>query len=363
MDDRLLYGFLTLSELEESASRRVTDAVWAYLQTGAGDERTLASNLAAFRRRTIRPRVLEDVSALDLTTRILERPARLPFFVAPTAYQRMVHPDGEAGTARAAAATGALAAFSTLSSCSLEEIATAAPEGLRWFQLYLQPDFEVSKRLVERAERAGFAAIVLTVDVPVLGNRDRQARAGFAIDSSVPVGNGSDVVPPSRAPVLQGAEYRLRSDAASTWTTIDQLRESTRLPIVVKGILTADGARSAVEHGARGIVVSNHGGRQLDGAPASLDALAEVVAAVGDRAEVYLDGGVRRGADVVIALSMGARAVGLGRPILWALAAGGEAGVAHYLSLLGVDVATTLALAGRRSVRELDASVVGLTGA
>ncbi len=359
VDDQLAYGFRTLSDLEESASRRVLDHVWAYIQGGSGDERTLAANLAAFRRRSLRPRVLVDVTSIDLSTTVLGRRTRAPFFVAPTAYQGMVHPEGEVAVARAARDAGLLGAFSTLSSRSLEEIAAASGDGVRWFQLYLQPDFGVSKSLVERAERAGYAAIVLTADVPVLGSRDRQAQGGFAIDASVPVGNGADVVPPSRAPLLQGEEYRLRSDAGSTWEVLDQLREATRLPIVVKGILTGADARRAVDHGARGIVVSNHGGRQLDGSPAALDALAEVVASVGGATEVYLDGGVRRGSDVLVALAMGARAVGLGRPVLWALAAGGGAGVAHYFSLLGVELATSMALAGRTNLADVDASLLG----
>ncbi len=359
MDDQLAYGFRTLRDLEESASHRVLDHVWAYIQGGSGDERTLAANLAAFRRRSLKPRVLVDVTALDLSTTVLGRRVRAPFFVAPTAYQGMIHPDGEVAVARAARDAGLLGAFSTLSSRSLEEIAAASGDGVRWFQLYLQPDFTVSKSLVERAERAGYAAIVLTADVPVLGSRDRQAQGGFAIDASVPVGNGADVVPPSRAPLLQGEEFRLRSDAGATWEVLDQLSEATRLPIVVKGILTGPDARRAVDHGARGILVSNHGGRQLDGSPAALDALAEVVASVGGATEVYLDGGVRRGSDVLVALAMGARAVGLGRPVLWALAAGGGAGVAHYFSLLGVELATSMALAGRTNLAAIDASLLG----
>ncbi len=348
----------SLRQLEAEAERRVTDDVWAYIQGGAGEEATLAANREAFRRWTLMPRALVDVSELDLSTEILGQRVHAPFFVAPTAYQGKVHPDGELATARAAAHEGCLAVFSTLASRSLEEIASGSGAAPRWFQLYLQPDFEISRSLVRRAERAGYGALVVTVDAPVLGVRDRQASAGFAIDASLPVGNGHDVVPPPRAASFQGDRYRLRSEAASTWEILDDLRGVTRLPIVVKGILTADDARRCADHGARAVIVSNHGGRQLDGAPASLDVLPEIVEAVGSRVEVLMDGGVRRARDVLVALAFGARAVGLGRPVLWALAADGEAGVRRYLSLLGSELATCLALVGRPKLGDIDRSLL-----
>ncbi|MGP8077832.1 MAG: alpha-hydroxy acid oxidase [Thermoplasmata archaeon] len=344
----------TLAELEEAASRRVPPEIWAYIQGGAGEERTLRANREAFVRAVLRPRVLQGVTELDLRTTMLGRTVAAPFFISPMAYQAKVHPDGEAGVAVAATGAGLLAVYSTLSSRSLEEIARASGPGARWFQLYHQPDPRVERRLLERAENAGFSAIVLTADTPVLGVRDRQAQGGFAIDASVPVGNGPEVVPPSRAPVLDGETFRLRADAGATWDLLGRIRETTRLPIVVKGILTADDARRCVDHGAAAIVVSNHGGRQLDGSPATLDALPEVVGAVGARAEVYLDGGVRRGSDILVALARGAKAVGLGRPVLWALAVGGGPGVARYLALLKTEAAVAMALTGRRTVREID---------
>jgi len=319
----------------------------------------LRANHEAFTRRTLRSRVLVDVSHIDPTTTVLSTPVNAPFFVCPTAYHGSIHPDAEMGTARAASAAGVLAAFSTLSTASLEQIAAAAPAGPRWFQLYLQPEFSASQRLVERAEKSGYSAIVLTVDLPVLANRDRQAHGGFALAAWPPLGNGADIVGPPRGFETRGRTFTLRPDAESGWKILDQLRGVTDLPLVVKGVLTADDALAAIEHGARAVIVSNHGGRQLDGAPASLDALPEVVAAVGTRAEVYLDGGVRRGSDVVMALGLGARAVGLGRPILWGLGAGGERGVARVLSLLMVDLLTTMALTGRRSISELDSTVLG----
>jgi 4-hydroxymandelate oxidase len=349
----------TLGDLELEASRSVDDDIWGYIQGGAGEEETLRSNREAFRRWTIRPRMLSDVRSIDPGTTFLGAPVRLPFFVSPMAYQGLVHPDGERGTARAAARAGILAIFSTLSTDPLEAIAASRPSGPRWFQLYLQREIAASRRLVVRAEKSGYTAIVVTVDTPILGARDRQMRSGFAIASPVPVGNGVDARSPDRGPVVRGDHYELSPPADATWDVLDRLREATRLPIVVKGVLTAEDARLAVEHGARGIIVSNHGGRQLDRAPAALDVLPEVVAATGNRAEVYFEGGIRRGSDAIVALALGARGVGLGRPVLWALAVNGERGVSWWLDLIGMDLATGLALAGRRSIRELDRSVLG----
>jgi len=352
-------GFRSLDELEEIAAGRLPAPIWAYVQGGAGEERTLRANRSAFARATVRPRVLRGVGEIDLRVRLLDSPCAAPLFVCPTAYQAKIHPDAESGVARAAATEGVVTVVSTLSSHSIETIAAAAGAGSRWFQLYPQPDRAVERRLLDRAEAAGYSALVVTVDTPVLGVRDRQARGGFAIDGSVPIGNGSDVVPPSRGPILDGVTYRLRPDAGATWELVDRLREQTRLPIVVKGILTPEDARECVDHGAKAIIVSNHGGRQLDGAPATLDVLPDLVAAVGGHAEVYLDGGVRRGTDVIVALARGAKAVGIGRPILWALAAGGEPGVRQYLAMLKLEVVVAMALLGRRSVAELDRTVVG----
>jgi 4-hydroxymandelate oxidase len=363
MDESAAAGFATLSELEAAASKRVLEHIWAYIQGGAGEERTLRANRDAFRGWSLNPRVLSGLSSVDTTTTLLGRAVTSPVFVAPMAYAGQVHPEGELGIARAAGQEGVAAAYSTLSTFSLEEVAGASATAPKWFQLYLQPDFEVSRHLAERAEKAGYAALVLTVDAPVLGVRDRQAQGGFAIDSTVPIGNGSDVVPPPRAPQVQGTVYRLRSEAESTWQVLDDLRSATSLPIIVKGVLSAEDALLAVQHGAKAVIVSNHGGRQLDGAPASLTVLPEVAEAVGSRAEVYLDGGVRRGTDVLVALALGARAVGVGRPVFWALAAGGGEGVARYLSLLKLEFATAMALTGRSAIRLIDASLVRREGA
>lgn len=359
MSDPAPVPFRTLRELEEWASAHLSSRVGAYVQGGSGDERTLAENRASFGRWTLRPRVLVDVSTIDLRSTLMGRITHAPIFVAPTAYHGQIDSDGELALARAAGGLDLLAAYSMLSSRSLEEIAAVAPRAPRWFQLYPQPETEVNQALVERAARAGYSAVVVTADAPVLGVRDRQSEGGFAIDSSVPTGNGPGIVIPPRAPQRDGPVYRVGTTPTATWETVSRIRASTRLPVLVKGILTAHDARRALEHGVRGIIVSNHGGRQLDGAPAALDALPEVVGAVGGSAEVYLDGGVRRASDVLIALALGARAVGVGRPILWALAAGGEEGVRRYLDLLLTELATSMALVGRRGVVEIDRTLVG----
>jgi 4-hydroxymandelate oxidase len=358
MTDTTPGGFQTLSDLEAAARARLTDPVWAYVQGGAGDESTIEENLQAFRRWHLCPRQLAGIHAVDLRTSLLGTRVASPVYIAPTAYQGLLHPGAEAATAAAASAAGVLAMFSTLSSLSLEVIARAAPAGPRWFQIYLQPEFASTKKLVQRAEAAGYTALVLTVDAPVLGPRDRQTHDGVAIRSPVPLGNGPDIVPPARAPEFEEGLYAFPPDATVTWEILEQLREFTDLPLVVKGVLTVDDARRAVERGARAVVLSNHGGRQLDGAMTGLDALPDVVEAVGARAEVYVDGGVRRGRDVLIALALGAKGVGVGRPVLWALAADGQAGVSRFLSLLNNELAVSMLLAGRRNISEVDRTLV-----
>ena len=351
-------GFSTLSDLEQAASRKASKSAWGYIQGGAGEEWTMRANRDAFHRRTLRPRVLVNVEDLEFGTTLLGTKVSAPFYVSPTASHGLLHRDAEAATARAAGKEDILASFSTLSSISLEAIAKAAPEAPRWFQLYLQPEFTNTRKLVERAEKANYKAIILTVDMPVAGTRDRETQAGSPLASSIVLGNGREVVRPLRNPTVDGGHAHIREEASYTWDVVDRLRDSTRLPLVLKGILTKEDARRAVEHGAKAVVVSNHGGRQLDGAPASLDALPEVVQEVGSEIEVYFDGGIRRGTDIVMALAYGAKAVGLGRLVLWAVAAGGEAGVSKLLSLLKTDLATVMALTGRRTISEIDENLI-----
>lgn len=355
--------FRTLSDLEEIAERSVDARVWGYIQGGAGAERTRRANEAAFERWVLLPDPLAGVRSVDLRTCLLGHEVSAPFFVSPTAYHREVHPAGERATASAAAGLGVLGIYSTLSSDSLEEIAVAGGEGPRWFQLYLQPKLDTSLDLVRRAERAGYSAIVVTVDTPLLGSRDRQERSGFALRDTLAIGNGLKVRTPPRGPTWDGGTYPVGDAGEVTWESLEAVRDATGLPLVLKGILGAGSARRAARLGAKGIIVSNHGGRQLDLAPAALDVLPEVVDAVGGEIEIYLDGGVRRGSDALVALALGARAVGLGRPILWALAAGGRAGVERYLRGFGTELANSLVLLGRRSVSELDRSVVRLARA
>jgi 4-hydroxymandelate oxidase len=351
-------GFLTLSDLEEAASKKADKSAWAYIQGGAGEEWTLRTNREAFHRRTLRPRVLVDVENLEFGTTLLGSKVSAPFYVSPTASQGLVCRDAEAATAKAASSANILAGFSTLSSISMEKIAKAAPSGPRWFQLYLQPNFAITKQLVERAEKAGYKAIMLTVDMPVAGTRDSETREGSPLASSIVLGNGREVLRPMRSPVVEGHRAHIRREASNTWDVVDRIHGTTGLPLVLKGILTPEDSRLAVDHGANGIVVSNHGGRQLDGAPASLDALAPIVDEVGSEIDVFLDGGIRRGSDIVMALALGAKAVGIGRPVLWALAAGGEAGVSKLLSLFKTDLATVMALTGRPKIADLDRSLV-----
>ena len=353
--------FISLSDVEAVGARAVAPDVRSYIEGAAGGGWTHRANRDAFDRWVLRPRVLSGIRDVDLRTRLLNDTVQAPVYIAPTAYHALIHSDGEVGTARAAAGAGIAAMFSTLSSNSVEEIGSARPRGPRWFQLYLQPTWAASERLVRRAERSGFTAVVLTADAPVLGVRDGQLRTGFAIDASIPLGSGPGVLPPSRGVEPVGATFSVVDGREETWEVVDRLRATTRLPVVVKGVLTATDARKAVRHGAHAVVVSNHGGRQLDRAPAALSALPEVVTAVDGRAEVYLDGGVRRGSDVLVALALGARAVGIGRPVLWALAAGGADGVARYLALLTKDLATAMVLAGIRTVTEIDRPRVART--
>ena len=299
------------------------------------DEVTLRENVDAFSRRRLRPRVLVDVSRLDTTTTLLGTPVALPVGIAPTAQHALAHPDGECATARAATAAGVMFCASTMSSRSMEDIASACV-GPRWFQLYMQDGMgERTEQLVRRAEAAGYGAIVLTVDLAVSGRREREMRAAFEFDR-LETGNLVTLAPS----IQDGAP------APFTWALVRWLQELTALPIVLKGIMTAEDATLAVKHGAAAVWVSNHGGRQLDRAQATIDVLEEVSNAVAGRAEVYLDGGIRRGADVVTALALGARAVFVGRPILYALAAGGEDGVSLALKLLAEEVRYNMALLG-----------------
>jgi isopentenyl diphosphate isomerase/L-lactate dehydrogenase-like FMN-dependent dehydrogenase len=332
-----------VGDFERLAEDVLDPAVFGYVAGGANDEWTLRENVAAFGRWVLRPRVLVDVAAVTPATTVLGTHVSLPVLVAPTAFQRLIHPEGEAATARGAAAAGTVFCQSTLSSLRPAELATAAPACVRWFQLYWSADRAFTEDLLAEVVASGCGALVLTVDIPHAGRRERDVRTGFGIPVELPLPNFS---PNLARPVDSHTGLGEIVDRTLSWRDLDWLRGVCDLPLVVKGVLTGEDAELAVEHGAAAVVVSNHGGRQLDGVAASLDALPEVVEAVGDRAEVLLDGGVRRGSDVLKALALGARAALVGRAALYGLAAGGEDGVRRVLELLREEVELGLALLG-----------------
>jgi 4-hydroxymandelate oxidase len=347
----------------ETLARTGMDAVtWDYFSGGSDDEVTLRASVAAFRRVRLLPRVMVDVSFCSCATTVLGTPVSMPIMVAPTAYQCLAWPEGECATAQAAGKAGTVMVVSTMATRSLEDVARDASRPL-WFQLYMYRDRSLSLSLVRRAEAAGYQALVLTVDAPRLGNRERDLRNGFGLPPHLHMANfaideSSDLS--GREPGLSALALHAAAtfDASLTWETVDWLCSSTNLPVLIKGILTADDARLAVLHGARGIIVSNHGGRQLDGVSATIEVLPEVVEAVAGRCEVYMDGGIRRGTDVLAALGFGARAVLIGRPILWGLAVDGASGVYHVLELLRAELELSMALAGRPTVDSIDRSLV-----
>ena len=344
----MLDGIVNLDDFEAIARSRMDRAAFDYVAGGAGDELTLSDNVAAFRRYRMRPRILRDVSVIDTATTFLGTDVAMPVGIAPVAFQHFAHPDAEVATAAAASRAGALFCLSTLSSRSLEDVARAADaagSGPRWFQLYVHRDRARSEELVQRAAAAGYGALVLTADLPVAGNRERDLRNGL----EYPISYGNF----SAGTSSLGAAVGAFNDASMSWEDVAWLRALSPLPLVVKGVLTAEDAVLAADHGAAAIVVSNHGGRQLDRAAASIDCLREVVDAVGDRLEIYLDGGIRRGVDVLTALALGARGVFIGRPFIYALATAGEEGVGRSLALLEAELRTDMALLGTRAVSEV----------
>lgn len=349
---------LDLGDLEDQARQRMGEMAYAYFSGGAEDEHLLGSNVAAWRRWCLHPRVLVDVSTIDTSTTVLGTPMTLPVMAAPTALHSLADPLGEVATARGVAGAGATMVVSSLSTCSLEEVAAAEPSAPRWMQIYVLRDRGRTKELVRRAVDADYRALVLTVDAPVSGNRTRELRAGVHLPDDLTLPN---LAAPSTEAAKGGGFMQLVTkefDPSLCCDDIGWLRELSGLPVLVKGILRGDDAARCVAAGASGLVVSNHGGRQLDDAPPTASVLPEVVAAVGGRAEVLVDGGVRRAADVVKALCIGASAVLVGRPVLWALGAGGEAGVSRLFEWLGAELRRTMALCGAPDVATLDASLV-----
>ncbi len=353
---------VNLLELEALARAALPRESFDYYASGAEDEATLRANRAAYERLTLAYRGLVDVSHRDPATTVLGTPVAFPVLVAPTAFQRLAHPEGELATARAAGAAGTVMVLSTLSTTSMEEVVAVAT-GPVWFQLYVYKDRKVTEGLVRRAEAAGCRALVLTVDAPVIGRRERDIRNRFHLPPGLSVAN---LLPDGYGELAQAAgDSGLAAyvsaliDPALSWRDLDWLRSITRLPLVIKGIVRPDDAVRAAEAGAAAVVVSNHGGRQLDTAPATIDVLPEVAAALaGHSIEIFLDGGVRRGTDVLKALALGARAVLVGRPILWGLATGGEAGAATVLRLLRHELDLAMALAGAPTVADVTRDLV-----
>ena len=355
---------IAAGELEERARQSLTPEAYGYVAGGAGSEDTMRENLAAFRRWRIVPRMLRDVSTRDLRTTVLGTDLDIPVVLPPIGVQSIVHPEGELAVARAAAAAGVPMILSTASSHSIEEIAGAMGDATRWFQLYRPNDPELCASFLQRAERAGFSALVVTLDTTALAWRPRDLQLaylpflkseGIANYLSDPVFRAALAAPPEEDP--QAAVMRFGqgfSDPSVTWDDLGFLREHTSVPIVLKGILSAEDARRAAHAGMDGVVVSNHGGRQVDGSIASLDALPEVVEAVGDELAVLLDSGVRTGSDVFKALALGADAVGVGRTWMYALALEGEQGVHTFLRSLLAEVDLAFALSGRTTLAELD---------
>lgn len=349
---------LDLEALEAEARRRIGEMPYAYYAGGAEDERLLADNRAAWGRLRLHPRVLVDVSNVSTATTVLGSAVASPFMVAPTAIQGLAHPEGEVATATGAAAAGAAMVLSSLATCSLEDVAAGSPDAVRWMQVYVVRDRACTVELVQRAESSGYRALVLTVDAPVSGLRRRELRGRVHLPDDLQLPN---LAASSTADARAGgfmAVVTKEFERSLTYDDVGWLAGLSSLSVVVKGVQRADDAARCVAAGAAGIVVSNHGGRQLDDAPATAEVLPEVVAAVGDRAEIYVDGGIRRGADAAKALAIGARAVLVGRPVLWALATGGAPGVAGLLDWLQVELERVMALCGAPTVGDLDAGLI-----
>ena len=340
-----------VADYERLAAECLEPGPLGYFAGGANDERTLRDNVEAWGRWYLRPRMLVDVSETTSATTVLGTPVSMPLLVAPTALHRMCHPDGEQATARAAASVGTVMCLSSIATATPADVAAAAPGAPRWFQVYVYRDRGVTRSFVEQAVEAGYEALVLTVDVPRPGRRERDLRTGFRVPEEVSVPSFAAAMGRS-APASIFDIFNLL-DQTLSWRDLEQLASQSELPLLVKGVLTEEDARLACEHGAEGIVVSNHGGRQLDGVVPTIDALPEVIEAVDGRVEVFVDGGIRRGSDVVKALALGARATLVGRPVLWGLAAAGEAGVRHVLELLRDEIELALALCGCPSPDEV----------
>lgn len=346
---------VNVSEYEELARQKLPKMVYDYYASGAEDQWTLKENRSAFERIRFRPRILIDVTKVDLSTNVLGFNISMPIMVAPTAMQRMAHPDGELATARATAKAGTIMTLSSWSTSSVEEVASVGP-GIRFFQLYVYKDRNVVAQLVRRAERAGFNAIALTVDTPRLGRRESDIKNRFALPKHLTLANfeGLDLGQMDKTQDSGLASYVAgQIDRSLSWKDVKWLQSITELPILVKGVITAEDTKLAIQNGAAGIIVSNHGARQLDHVSATISALEEVVQAAAGRLPVFLDGGVRRGTDVLKALALGASGVFIGRPVVFGLACDGQQGVEKVLQMLRDEFELAMALAGCTKVSDI----------
>lgn len=356
---------VNIDELQPLAKEKLEPMIYDYIAGGAEDEITLFENEAAFQRIQFRPRVMVDVSQQDLSTEVLGDKVNFPILLAPTAMHCLVHEEGELATARAAAALGTIMTLSTVATYNIEEVAEAT-DAPKWFQLYCFKDREATKFLVQRAEAAGYKALCLTVDTPRVGRREADVRNGFHLPPGIVIKNLDTYekfkdFPQDQQTSIVAAFINTMFENALTWGDIEWLRSITKMPILLKGVLTAEDAKLSVEHGVDGLIVSNHGGRQLDGVPATIQALPEVVEAVEGKLEVLVDGGIRRGSDVLKALALGAKAVMIGRPYVWGLALNGEAGVKRVLSILREELEVAMALAGCPTIKDIHPGIVQLT--
>ncbi|KAF4320813.1 hypothetical protein BBO99_00002904 [Phytophthora kernoviae] len=354
---------LNILEFEQYAKEYLPKNAYDYYASGADDMVTLKENREAFKRLVLHPRVLRDVSKMDITTTLLGQRISSPVCVAPSAMHRMSHPDGEIASTTATAKADTCYILSTISTTSLEDVAVANtkanPNALRWYQLYVFKDRELTRDLVRRAEKSGYKAIVLTVDTPMLGHREPDVRNHFSLPNHLTMANFANVGGEHEHGVSSLKDSGLAHyvselfDLTLNWNDVKWLKSITKLPVVVKGVLSPEDAKIAVEMGCEGILVSNHGARQLDGVAATIDALPAIVKAVNGRAEVYMDGGVRRGTDVFKALALGARAVFLGRPVLYGLAHSGEDGVSNVLRILNEELKHAMLFSGTATLADI----------
>jgi 4-hydroxymandelate oxidase len=352
---------VNLFEYEELAREVLPQMAYDYYAAGADDEISLAENRAAYGRIPLYYRVLRDIDQRSLATSVLGHPVAMPILAAPTAFHKLAHPEGEVASVRAVGRHGSILILSTLSTCPLEEVVAAAT-GPVFFQLYVYRDRGATRALVERAEAAGCKALVLTVDAQLWGRRERDVRNRFRLPPGMKVRNltGSQLDDLPEDVLGSGLSAYVRSlfDPALSWQDIEWLASISKLPVVLKGIVHPEDGRLAAASGAAAVIVSNHGGRQVDTSPATIEALPRVVDAVKGKIEVWIDGGIRRGTDVIKALARGARAVAVGRPVLWGLATGGEEGVYHALELLRSELDLNMGLCGCRSPAEIGSDLL-----